>query len=61
MTSASVRGWLPSKEGAARAAEVQDLGEEGGMILFQKEGTIPLHNSQQKPQSKGPPQVRGHS
>lgn len=24
MTSASVRGWLPSKEGAARAAEGQD-------------------------------------
>lgn len=43
MTSASVRGWLPSKEGAARTAEVQDFGEEGGMILFQKEGTVPLH------------------
>lgn len=43
MTSASVGGWLPSKKGAARAAEGQDLEEEGGVILFQPGETIPLH------------------
>lgn len=43
MTPASVRRWLPSKKGAARAAEGQDLGKEGGMILFQQGGTIPLY------------------
>lgn len=53
-TSASVRGWPPSKKGAARAAEGQDLREEGGMVLFQQGGLFLYACSQQRPQNGGP-------
>lgn len=50
-----VRGWLFSKEGAARAAEDRTWERKEACFCFSERGLFLCTCSQQRPQSRGPP------